>query len=443
MINVKLKSLCLLILMFGCLTETYALGYERVHLNNLANGDPKRTDLRSIQYNSSLLDYRFIYITLKYLLPFLTVFLFKPISKIFNSNLKFGIFAFLILRVIPELCSEYYKTFFVEANFKFNVLTRSEFFIDYISIFIVDGVITVIIIQVSTLFTEISAGRRSNSRFFSDSPNETNETNINFSGPAELDDVNLASEGATISYSDCTGEKIYYPITLFVLLIACHILRATFFSEWNNSYRCIVNYSQTPFNQSIHFLSANNIELFKKRVKYSVSKSTLHSEIKIAGVLHPDAIISVNNFYYTTPVESLYLGPIVQSMVESYDNLIMFFVDVCRYISFCIIVFGVIRMGFEEFLYKSTPVHCVMLFISYCLFLTVDTYFKIFSNSINRSLTLSHDCAAVTMGFQILVPFQKLYTADARDYIPSIPFKLLYDAAPALSDHVARVATCQ
>lgn len=422
--------------------ETYVLYYERKHLESSQFKDPKRTDIRSIQYNYALLNYRFIYASLKYFLPFMTIFLFKPLSKFFNTNLKFGIYAFFIIRVIPQLFSEYYRIFHTETIFKFNVYSKREFFIDFTIVCSVDAIILAILVHISTLFTDITNGRKGNGKFFSESVNEEVDVNYDLSGPENLADVNLASEGAVIQNSDCSGDKLHMPLTLLIALIALHILRSGFSDQYNPNYRNVVAEPFHPFNESIHYLSANNVDLFKKRVRYSFSKSTLHSEIKLSGLIHPKVIFSVNNFFYIQTLESLYLGPIIHSLVESYDKIILFLVDISRYIAFCIILFGVLRLGFEEFIYRSTPVHTVVLFISFCIFITIDSFFCIFSNAIARILTLSHDCAAVTMGFQIMATLQKLYTADAKVFSPSIPFKLLFMNEPTLADHVAHIATC-
>lgn len=440
-IEIGLKTLCLTTLMFGCVLETSALWCERKYLTSPRAKESKYADVKSIRYNCMLLDYQFLRVILKYLLPFVSIFLFKPVVKIFNTNVKFFVFSFVILRVIPYIVPEYYKIFVTDTDFRFNVLEKSEFFKDFVYFAFVDVILLGILCIVESMFMESPGGKRQD-KFVADSGNINDDIDIEMSSSGNLSDVNFASGSAVISYNECFTDKYILPIIMLFACIVILLLRQNFLSHFDSENKFLLRYDQTIFNKSVEFLSENNVDLFSKRVKYGVSKSTLHTGIKQVGIIHPTIVFSLNNFYYTTPEEALELGPLVHSMLQSKDNLVKFSLDVVRITLFCIILFGVLKVGFNEFVYKSTPAQTSSLFISFSIFLTVDTVLKVFTNTLSRNMSASHDCYALTMGFNIGKTLEKLSKADAKYYTPSYFYKVLYISEPTIGDHLETIKKC-
>ena len=439
---IGLKTTCLTILMVGSCLETAALWCERQHLMDPTLMNVKFNDLRSIRYKCSLIDSQFLHVILKYSIPFVIVFLFKPIVRLFNTNVKFYVFIFICIRIIPFYFPEYYRIFITESHYKFNVLSFREFVNDFVYLAFVDMVLAAIISAIASMFVDLQNAKKHSSRFVAESNSVEDEIELDMSSSASLSDVNLASESAVMPNHECFTDKLMLPIIMFFVIIVVGLAREDFTGQMNFEYRLLLRYDQTIFNKSVEFLSENNIDLFSKRVKYGISKCTLHTDIKQIGIIHPKVIFSINNFYYTRPEEALELGPLVHSMLQSKDNLLFFFLTCFRVLLFCVLVFSVVNTGFDEFLYKSTPVTLSVLFVAYSMFLSVDTIVKVFTNLVTREMTVSHDCYALTMGFNVGKTIEKLYKADANYYTPTSFYKVLYISKPTYFDHIQKIQKC-
>ena len=437
-----LKTMCLTFLMVGSCLETAALWCERQHLMDPTLLNVKYNDLRSIRYNCSLLDFQFIRVILKYSIPFAIIFLFKPIVKVFNTSLKFFVFIFISIRIVPFFIPEYYRIFVTESYYKFNVLPKKDFINDFTYLAFVDMIIAIVLIFIASIFIDIQNSKKRGNKFVAESNDVEDEIDLNISSSGELYDVNLASESAVMPYNECLSEKLILPIALFFSIIILCIMRQSFLNEMNFDYVKLLKSNETIFNKSVEFLSENNVDLFSKRVRYGISKSTLHTDIRLIGLIHPHMIFSVNNFYYTRPDEALELGPLVHSMLQSKDNLVIFVLNCFRVLLFCVLVFSVLNSGFDEFIYKTTSIPVSILFVSYAMYVPVDTLVKVFINAIMRDVNVAHDCYPLTMGFNIGKIIENLYKADANYYTPTSFYKVLYLSKPTYFDHWKKIQRC-